>query len=39
MQKEYDESIMNGTWRLVYPHVGIKPIGCKWDQVQGKWFA
>eukprot|EP00253_Pinus_taeda_P031558 PITA_31558 len=30
MQKEYDALINNGTWRLVDPPAGIKPIGCKW---------
>ena len=30
MQKEYDALIKNGTWRLVDPLAGIKPIGCKW---------
>jgi len=28
MQKEYDALIKNGTWRLVDPPVGIKPIDC-----------
>lgn len=30
MQREYDVLIKNGTWRLVNPPIGIKPIGCKW---------
>ena len=30
MKKEYDALIKNGTWRLVDPSVGVKPIGCKW---------
>ena len=30
MQKEYDALIKNGTWRLVDPLIGIKPIGGKW---------
>jgi hypothetical protein len=30
MQKEYDALIKNGTWRLVDPPIGIKPIGSKW---------
>ena len=30
MQKEYDALIKNGTWRLVDPPIGIKPIACKW---------
>ena len=28
--KEYDALIKNGTWRLVDPPIGAKPIGCKW---------
>ena len=30
LQKEYDALIKNGTWRLVDPPIGIKPIRCKW---------
>ena len=30
MQNEYDALMNNGTWKLVHPLVGIKPIGCKW---------
>eukprot|EP00253_Pinus_taeda_P010294 PITA_10294 len=30
MQKEYDALINNGTWTLVDPTLGTKPIGCKW---------
>jgi hypothetical protein len=30
MQKEYDALIKNGTWKLVDPPFGKKPIGCKW---------
>eukprot|EP00253_Pinus_taeda_P012712 PITA_12712 len=30
MQKEYDAFIKNGTWKLVDPPLGAKPIGCKW---------
>eukprot|EP00253_Pinus_taeda_P015676 PITA_15676 len=30
MQKEYDAIIKNGTWRLVDPPIGVKPIGSKW---------
>ena len=30
MQKEFDALIKNGTWRLVDPPIGIKPIGFKW---------
>eukprot|EP00253_Pinus_taeda_P017039 PITA_17039 len=30
MQKEYDVLINNGTWKLVDPPLGTKPIGCKW---------
>eukprot|EP00253_Pinus_taeda_P023767 PITA_23767 len=30
MQKEYDALIKNGTWTLVDPPLGTKPIGCKW---------
>jgi len=29
IQKEYDALIKNGTWRLVDPPTGVKPIGCK----------
>lgn len=29
MQKEYDAFIKNGTWKLVHPLLGTKPIGCK----------
>eukprot|EP00253_Pinus_taeda_P031824 PITA_31824 len=30
MPKEYDALINNGTWKLVHPPLGTKPIGCKW---------
>ena len=30
MQREYDSLIKNGTWRLVDPPIGTKPIGSKW---------
>ena len=30
MQKEYGALIKNGTWKLVDPPLGTKPIGCKW---------
>ena len=30
MQKAYDALIKNGTWKLVDPPLGTKPIGCKW---------
>eukprot|EP00253_Pinus_taeda_P021922 PITA_21922 len=30
MKKEYDALIRNGTWKLVDPPLGNKPIGCKW---------
>eukprot|EP00253_Pinus_taeda_P015790 PITA_15790 len=30
MQKEYDALIKNGTWNLVDPPLGTKPIGYKW---------
>jgi hypothetical protein len=30
MQKEYDTLIKNGTWKLVDPPFGTKPIGCGW---------
>eukprot|EP00253_Pinus_taeda_P014000 PITA_14000 len=30
MQKEYDALIKDGTWKLVDPPLGTKPIGCKW---------
>ena len=30
MQTDYDALIKNGTWRLVDPPIGTKPIGCKW---------
>jgi len=30
MQKEYESLIENGTWKLVDPPNGTKPIGCKW---------
>ena len=30
MKNEYDALIKNGTWKLVDPPVGTKPIGCKW---------
>jgi hypothetical protein len=29
-QKEYDALIKNGTWKLVDPPFGTKPICCKW---------
>jgi hypothetical protein len=29
-QKEYDALIKNGTWKLVDPPFGTKPIVCKW---------
>jgi hypothetical protein len=29
MQKEYDALINNGTWKLVYPQFGTKPISGK----------
>jgi hypothetical protein len=29
MQKEYDALINNGTWKLVDPPFGTKPIGCR----------
>jgi hypothetical protein len=29
MQREYDVIIKNGTWMLVDPLIGAKPIGCK----------
>ena len=29
MQNEYDVVIKNGTWKLVDPPLGTKPIGCK----------
>ena len=29
-QKEYDALINNGTWNLVDPPLGTKPIRCKW---------
>jgi hypothetical protein len=28
--KEYDSLMKNGTWKLVYPPFGTKPIGCRW---------
>eukprot|EP00253_Pinus_taeda_P027688 PITA_27688 len=30
MQKEYDALIKNGTWKVVDPPLGTKPIGYKW---------
>jgi hypothetical protein len=30
MYKEYDALIKNGTWKLVDPPFGTKPISCKW---------
>ena len=30
MQNEYDVLINNGTWNLVDPPVGNRPIGCNW---------
>jgi hypothetical protein len=30
MQKEYDTLMKNGTWKLVDPPFGTKPINCKW---------
>ena len=30
MQDEYDALIKNGTWELIDPPLGCKPIGCKW---------
>ena len=30
MQNEYDALMKNGTWKLVDPPVGTKPMGCKW---------
>jgi hypothetical protein len=30
MQKEYDDLIKKGTWTLVDPPFGTKPIGYKW---------
>ena len=30
MQNEYDVLIKNGTWKLVNPPNGTKPIGCMW---------
>ena len=30
MQRKYDALIKNGTWRLVNPPIGTKPIGCRW---------
>eukprot|EP00253_Pinus_taeda_P028748 PITA_28748 len=31
MQKEYDALINNGTWKLVDPPLGTKPVGCKFS--------
>jgi hypothetical protein len=28
--QEYDALIKNGTWKLVDPPFGTKPIGCRW---------
>lgn len=30
MQREYDDLIKHGTWRLVNPPIGTEPISCKW---------
>eukprot|EP00253_Pinus_taeda_P018152 PITA_18152 len=30
MQNEYDALMKNGTWKLVDPPLGTKPISCKW---------
>jgi hypothetical protein len=30
MWKEYDALINNGTWKLMDPPFGTKPIGCRW---------
>eukprot|EP00253_Pinus_taeda_P014238 PITA_14238 len=30
MKKEYGALIKNGTWKLIDPPLGTKPIGCKW---------
>jgi hypothetical protein len=30
MQKEYDALVKNGTWKLLEPPYGTKPIGYKW---------
>ena len=30
IHNEYDALMKNGTWKLVDPPVGTKPIGCKW---------
>eukprot|EP00253_Pinus_taeda_P003063 PITA_03063 len=30
MKKEHDALINNGTWKMVDPPLGTKPIGCKW---------
>jgi hypothetical protein len=30
MKKEYDSLVKNGTWKLVNPPFGTKPIDCKW---------
>ena len=30
MQNEYDALMKNGTWKLVDPPIGTKPIGYKW---------
>eukprot|EP00253_Pinus_taeda_P035590 PITA_35590 len=30
MEKDYDALIKNGTWKLVDPSLGTKPIRCKW---------
>ena len=37
MQKEYDALIKNGTWKLVDPPLGIKPIRCKWVYKNKSW--
>jgi hypothetical protein len=30
IQKEYDALNKNGTWKVVDPPFGTRPIGCKW---------
>ena len=30
MKNEYGALIINGTWKLVDPLIGTKPIGCNW---------
>eukprot|EP00253_Pinus_taeda_P002306 PITA_02306 len=47
MEKDYDALIKNGTWKVVDPPVGTKPIGYKWvykntfmqKSCEGHWFA